>query len=250
MTSALKSPSFRRLAAALAASQIGDWLYNVALAMLVFERTGSAAWVALTTAARIVPIIALGAVGGVVADRFDRRRVMIASDLVRMGVMGALGARRAQRAADRAGAAAGRRRDRRGEPVSARRRGHHAAPGRRRRAPRRERAALGHRRRRDRRRPGRGRGPARVRVPAPRRSSPTPARSGSPRCSSHRSPRGPRSPRAPRRAPACGSQLREGAAALRASLPVAARRGRRRRRERASTAPRPSCSSRSATGSA
>src|SRR3954447_9642355 len=87
----LKSRPFRRLAAALAASQTGDWLYNVALVTLVFERTGSAAWVALTTAARIIPIVALGPLGGVVADRFDRRRVMIASDLARMGVMVALG---------------------------------------------------------------------------------------------------------------------------------------------------------------
>src|SRR4051794_4059329 len=91
MSAALKAPSFRRLVAALAASQIGDWLYNVALAMLVFERTGSATWSALTTAARILPIVALGPLGGVVADRFDRRRLMIVCDALRMGVMGALG---------------------------------------------------------------------------------------------------------------------------------------------------------------
>src|SRR3954453_9622118 len=87
----LKSRPFRRLAAALAASQVGDWLYNVALLSLVFERTGSAAWVALTTAARVIPIVALGPLGGVVADRLDRRRLMIASDLVRVAVMGLLG---------------------------------------------------------------------------------------------------------------------------------------------------------------
>jgi predicted MFS family arabinose efflux permease len=87
----LKNRSFRRLVAALAASQIGDWLYNVALLMLVFDCTGSALWVALTTAARVVPLVALGPLGGVVADRFDRRRVMIASDLVRMGLMAVLG---------------------------------------------------------------------------------------------------------------------------------------------------------------
>src|SRR3954454_10168739 len=86
----LKSRPFRRLAAALAASQVGDWLYNVALLMLVYERTGSASWVALTTAARVLPLVALGPLGGVIADRFDRRRALIASDLVRMGVMGAL----------------------------------------------------------------------------------------------------------------------------------------------------------------
>ena len=87
----LKNRSFRRLAASLAASQIGDWFYNVALLVLVFERTGSPSWVALTTAARVIPIVALGPLGGVVADRFDRRRVMIASDLMRMGLMAALG---------------------------------------------------------------------------------------------------------------------------------------------------------------
>jgi predicted MFS family arabinose efflux permease len=86
----LRRRSFRRLAAALAASQIGDWLYNVALAMLVVERTGSTTWIALTTAARVLPIVALGPLGGVVADRFDRRRVMIATDVVRAGVMLAL----------------------------------------------------------------------------------------------------------------------------------------------------------------
>jgi predicted MFS family arabinose efflux permease len=90
LPAALKNRPFRRLAAALAASQIGDWSYNVALLMLVFERTGSASWVALTTAARVVPMVALGPLGGVVADRFDRRRVMIASDIVRMGLMAAL----------------------------------------------------------------------------------------------------------------------------------------------------------------
>src|SRR4051794_41857514 len=81
---------FRRLAAALAASQIGDWLYNVALLTVVYERTKSPTWVALTTAARVAPIVVLGALGGVVADRFDRRRVMIVSDALRIAMMAAL----------------------------------------------------------------------------------------------------------------------------------------------------------------
>src|SRR3954451_8459447 len=86
----LRHSPFGRLLAALAASQAGDWLYNVALLGLVYERTGSSAWVALTTAARVVPIVAFGPLGGIVADRFDRRRVMIASDLVRAAMMVAL----------------------------------------------------------------------------------------------------------------------------------------------------------------
>src|SRR3954451_13841051 len=46
--SSLRHPSFRRLLTALAVSQAGDWLYNVALLAFVYERTHSAAWVAIT----------------------------------------------------------------------------------------------------------------------------------------------------------------------------------------------------------
>ena len=77
------SRPFHLLIASLAISSCGDWLYNVALLALVYGRTGSATWVSLTTAARVAPIVALGPLGGVLADRYDRRRLIIASDLVR-----------------------------------------------------------------------------------------------------------------------------------------------------------------------
>ena len=84
---ALRYPAFRSLLSALAVSQVGDWLYNLALVMLVYDRTHSPAWAGVTTAARVVPIVALGPLGGVLADRFDRRRLMLTSDLARMGLM-------------------------------------------------------------------------------------------------------------------------------------------------------------------
>jgi MFS family permease len=80
-------PRLRRLLAALAVSQAGDWLYNLALLALVLDRTHSSTWVALTTVARVVPIVVGGPFGGVLADRFDRRALMIASDLVRCACM-------------------------------------------------------------------------------------------------------------------------------------------------------------------
>ena len=87
MRSALRHRSFRRLLAGLAVSEAGDWLYNVALLAFVYERTHSAGWLAATTAARIVPWVVLGPLGGVVADRFDRRRTMIVSDVCRVVLM-------------------------------------------------------------------------------------------------------------------------------------------------------------------
>jgi MFS family permease len=84
---ALGHSAFRRLLGGLAASQIGDWLYNLALVTLVYSRTHSALWVGVTTAARVVPIVALGPLGGAIADRFDRRRLMIACDAIRLALM-------------------------------------------------------------------------------------------------------------------------------------------------------------------
>jgi MFS family permease len=77
----------RRLLAALAVSQVGDWLYNLALLAFVYDRTHSVTWTAVTTAARVLPIVLLGPFGGVLADRHDRRRLMIVSDVVRVGCM-------------------------------------------------------------------------------------------------------------------------------------------------------------------
>ena len=90
MRAALRHRDFRRLLAGLAVSQVGDWLYNLALVVLVFDRTNSAAWVGVTTAARVLPIVILGPLGGALCDRVDRRRLMIGADVVRVALMAAL----------------------------------------------------------------------------------------------------------------------------------------------------------------
>jgi MFS family permease len=92
LRAALRYPSFRWLLGSLAVSQIGDWMYNLALVVLVYDRTHSPVWAGVTTAARILPIVVLGPLGGIVAGRFDRRRIMIVCDVVRMVLMGLLAA--------------------------------------------------------------------------------------------------------------------------------------------------------------
>ena len=97
----LRQRDLRVLFGGLVVSQAGDWLYNLALLAFVYERTGSTVWVGITTAARILPEVVLGPLGGVLADRHDRRMVMILSDVLRAASMAALAARRPRRRADR-----------------------------------------------------------------------------------------------------------------------------------------------------
>lgn len=87
---ALRVRNLRLLLIGLATSQAGDWLYNLALLAFVYDRTHSSMWVGLTTAARILPEVALGSLGGVLADRVDRRAVMLGSDALRALAMVAL----------------------------------------------------------------------------------------------------------------------------------------------------------------
>jgi hypothetical protein len=62
-------------------SSIGSGLTAFALGVYVFQTTGSAAAVSLTTLFAFLPTILLHPVGGVLADRFDRRLMMICGDL-------------------------------------------------------------------------------------------------------------------------------------------------------------------------
>jgi MFS family permease len=68
-------------------SGIGDWLYIVAIFVVIYRETGNAALVGAFGAVRLVPYIALSVPAGIVADRFDRRMVLLVSDLYRGGLM-------------------------------------------------------------------------------------------------------------------------------------------------------------------
>ena len=78
---------FRVLWLAHAQSRIGDQLARVALSVLVYDRTHSAAWTALTYAMTILPNLAGGALLAGLADRFDRRTVMVVADVVRAALV-------------------------------------------------------------------------------------------------------------------------------------------------------------------
>lgn len=87
----LRWRDFRLLFLGQTLSLVGGAVTPVALAFAVLDLTGSASAVGLVFAAQLVPLLALLLLGGVWADRFSRRRVMIAADVVRFGGQAVLG---------------------------------------------------------------------------------------------------------------------------------------------------------------
>ena len=75
---------FRLLFLGQALSIIGDRMTAVVLPFAVLSIGGSVTDVGLVAAAGFLPFIFLGLIGGVVADRIERKRILIASDLVRL----------------------------------------------------------------------------------------------------------------------------------------------------------------------
>jgi MFS family permease len=64
-------------------SEVGDHFNNIAVLRLAMEETHSGAAVAGLMLSRAIPAVLAGPLAGVALDRFDRRRIMIASDLIR-----------------------------------------------------------------------------------------------------------------------------------------------------------------------
>jgi predicted MFS family arabinose efflux permease len=81
-----QNPGFGRLWAAAGVSQVGDWLSFVAVAMLAMKQGGDAFGLALVFAAHAVPGALLSPVAGALVDGLDRRRVLIAADLLAAAV--------------------------------------------------------------------------------------------------------------------------------------------------------------------
>lgn len=74
---------FRLLWMAQIVSEIGDWLYTVAIYSLLLEFTGQAKSVALAFVLQVLPQVIISPMAGVINDRLSRRRVMISADWAR-----------------------------------------------------------------------------------------------------------------------------------------------------------------------
>jgi dTMP kinase len=89
--SVLAIPAFRRLWKSMAFSSFGDWLGLLATTALAQELSGGNYQKANFAIAgvfivRLLPAVFLGPIAGVIADRFDRRRLMIVTDIMRFAL--------------------------------------------------------------------------------------------------------------------------------------------------------------------
>lgn len=82
MSSALAHPAFRIVWIGSIFSYTAHWVQQVSIGWVGYEVTGSAAMLGLILGARALPMLLFAPVSGVVADRYDRRRLLVASQLL------------------------------------------------------------------------------------------------------------------------------------------------------------------------
>lgn len=90
---AFRHRNFRILFAANAISNIGTWAQRIAQDWLVLQLTHSGTYLGLVTALQFTPVLFLSLHGGALADRFDKQKVLIATNLaggLSAGVLGLL----------------------------------------------------------------------------------------------------------------------------------------------------------------
>lgn len=77
-------PDFRRMWLGACTSTIGTWMQSTAQAWLVYDLSKKAFYLGLDTFLAQAPILLFSLVGGVIADRMDRRKVLLGSQYVQM----------------------------------------------------------------------------------------------------------------------------------------------------------------------
>ncbi|MEM7273573.1 MAG: MFS transporter [Actinomycetota bacterium] len=76
---ALRHRDYRWFFVGALASNSGTWLQNLAVPFVLFELTGRSLWVGLAGFVQFIPAFFLGPLGGTLADRLDRRRILLGS---------------------------------------------------------------------------------------------------------------------------------------------------------------------------
>ncbi|MEV7038413.1 MFS transporter [Amycolatopsis sp. NPDC051061] len=89
---ALGNRNYRRFFVGQTVSVIGTWMESVAQSFLVLQLTGSGTQLGLVTAVRFGPMFLFGPWGGLLADRLDKRRVLLVTQTLAGGISATFGA--------------------------------------------------------------------------------------------------------------------------------------------------------------
>ena len=87
---ALKHRDFRWLWTGTFFATAGQWVQQATLGWVIYELTGSASLLGAILGVRAIPMLLLAPVTGVLADRLDRRRLLMATQLAQCAVSAAL----------------------------------------------------------------------------------------------------------------------------------------------------------------
>jgi MFS family permease len=88
----LSNRNFRIFTAGNAISLLGTWVQRLAVGYLTWELTKSGAWLGAVAMAEFIPVIVLAPITGVIADRFDRRKIAIFGQILALFQAAALAA--------------------------------------------------------------------------------------------------------------------------------------------------------------
>lgn len=90
MLGALRHRNYRLYFVGQLISLVGTWMQNVALPWLALQLTHSGFFVGLVLAAQFLPFLLFGPIGGLIADRYPKRRILLITNVLLIGPAGAL----------------------------------------------------------------------------------------------------------------------------------------------------------------
>jgi MFS family permease len=90
IASALSHKHFRRFATGDLVSLLGNWVQRVGVGWLTWQLTESGTWLGIVVMAELIPSILLGPIGGAFADKANRLKIAIVTQVIMMGQAGGL----------------------------------------------------------------------------------------------------------------------------------------------------------------